>query len=163
MHHKTRFGEALEHLCHKGLRAFFCVFIRAQNLFEERLKKVSSLNDVGGLCVHIAVHGSLDIRMTGNRLQGFQICSQACRIGKIAMTENVRCCSVKVDCSLDSFHTSAVGHAGNGFGVSDDETFLLNRLQMDLEHAVEWNVTLFFCRHWSTDKWLIFGVDYCSI
>ena len=97
MHHKTRLVKALKRLCHKGLRAFFCAFFYAQNLFEERLKTVPGLNDVSGLYVHIAVHGCLNICMYRDGLQGFQIGSQACRIGKIAMMEDMRCCSMKVD------------------------------------------------------------------
>ena len=108
MHHKTRLGEVLKHLCDKGLRAFFCVFIRAQNLFEECLKTVPSLNDVSSLCVHIAVHSGLNVCMSGDGLQGLHISSQACRIGEITVSKDMCGCSVKVNGCFDSLHTSAI-------------------------------------------------------
>ena len=50
--HKARSGGALKRLFHR-FEGFFCAFIRAQNLFEERLKTVSTFNGARGLRVHI--------------------------------------------------------------------------------------------------------------
>lgn len=64
--------------------------------------------------MHIAVHGGLDVYMSRDRLQGFDIRSCGRHHGEIGMPEDMRSCSVKVNGFSNALPSPVKGTFGHG-------------------------------------------------
>lgn len=93
------------------------------------------------LGVDIAVHSHADIGMSGDLLQGFDIAAFACRIGEVAVTENMSCCTVKVDGFFDAVPGVGVVIERYRLFVADDETSILHGCKQFQQHRIQRNIT----------------------
>ena len=79
-----------------------CIKLRAQKCFQPTTR----INDMAGLFMHIFVHGHLDVGMSSDSLKGFDVSACTCRVGKIAVPEDMSMSGsiVEVDLFPDTVH-----------------------------------------------------------
>jgi len=92
----------------QGFERVYPVNIPCTNHIKLRAQKclhpTACINDMAGLFVHISVHGHLDVGMPGNGLKRFDVSTRACRIGEIAVPEDMSGSIMKVDLFPDTVH-----------------------------------------------------------
>lgn len=57
--------------------------------------------------MHVAIHRSLEIRLTEDALNGFHIRSSVIEHGSHRMPEDMCCSTMKINCAMDAIHHAA--------------------------------------------------------